>query len=161
MVNNINVLDATGTSKVMAAVDITGAGGALSSNVMSHPAPPGAAGTPSTAVTNSVSSGGAAAANVTLAAQASKTNYVTGFQVTGGGATAASIITVTLTGLISGTATYFIAVPAGVTLGITPLVVTFPTPMPASGTNVALVLNVPSFGTGNTASASSIQGFYM
>lgn len=126
------------------------------------------AGTPAPALASTTSiqtsltgsnTGAASAANVTLAGVAAKTTYIAGFQVTGGGATAASIITVTVTGVITGTMSYNIAVPAGATLGITPLIVTFPIPVPASAVNTAIVVNVPSFGTGNTASAVAAQGF--
>lgn len=103
----------------------------------------------------------AAANNVTLAAGgAGVTTYVTGFEITGDGATAGSIIAVTLTGMIGGTKTYFITVPAGAGVAITPLIVTFPPPgLPASGANTAITLNVPSFGAGNTNAAASIEGY--
>lgn len=117
-----------------------------------------ASGSIQTAITASAT-GAASAANTTLAAAAAKTTYITGFQITGGGATAASVINVTVTGTITGTMNYNIPVPAGATLGITPLVVSFPVPVPASAVNTAIVVNVPSFGAGNTASAVSAQGF--
>src|SRR6266849_3293459 len=75
-----------------------------------------------------------------LPAVAGQTNFVTGFQITGGGATAASVIVVTLTGLVGGTRTYDIAVPAGAALGITPLVVEFSEPIPSTGPNAAATL---------------------
>jgi len=115
------------------------------------------------AIANAIVTASAAAAAAAMApvlpAVAGQTNFVTGFQITGGGATAASVIVVTLTGLIGGTRTYDIAVPAGVTLGITPLVVEFSEPIPATGPNVAITLNVPSFGAGNTNAAATLEGF--
>lgn len=116
------------------------------------------AGSNQTPITASAT-GAASAANATLAGAAGKTTYITGFQVTGGGATGASVIAVTVTGTISGTLNYRIVVPAGATASITPLIVTFPAPIPASGTNTAIVVNVPSFGAGNTDAATSVQGF--
>ena len=103
--------------------------------------------------------GAASAANVTLAGTAAKTTYITGFQITGAGATAASVISVTITGTVTGTMNYNIAVPAGITTSITPLIVSFPIPVPASAVNTAIVVNVPSFGAGNTNSAVAAQGF--
>ena len=106
-----------------------------------------------------VSSANAAAANnQTLPAVAGKTTYITGFAITGGGATAGSIIAVTVTGLAN-TLTFYITIPAGAGAGITPLVVDFSTPIPASGPNVPIVVNVPSFGAGNTQAAVTARGF--
>ena len=105
------------------------------------------------------STGAAAALTETLGGVASKTTYITGFEVTGGGATAASVITVTVTGTVSGTLNYNIVVPAGVTTSITPLVVEFTIPIPASALNTSIVVNVPSFGAGNTNAAAVAHGF--
>jgi len=120
---------------------------------------PAGAGTSSATQVTASSTGAAAALTETLPGVAGKTTYLTGFQITGGGATAASNITVTVTGLISGTNSYNITVPAGATVGITPLNVTFPNPISASAVNTAIVVNVPSFGAGNTAAAAAAQGF--
>jgi hypothetical protein len=103
--------------------------------------------------------GAAGAITATLAGVAAKTTYITGFQVTGAGATGASVITVTVTGTISGTLSFNIAIPAGAAVGVTPLIVSFPVPVPASAVNTAIVVNVPSFGAGNTNSAVAAQGF--
>lgn len=102
----------------------------------------------------------AAASNATLAAVAAKTNYITGFVVSGGGATLASIIAVTVTGTITGTLTYYLGVPAGVLVGASALVVTFSRPVPASAVNTAIVVNVPSFGAGSTNQSAVATGFY-
>lgn len=103
--------------------------------------------------------GAAAAIAATLPAVAGHTNYLAGFEVTGAGATAASVIAVTVTGVVGGTITYYIAVPAGVTTSITPLVVEFSRPLAASGPNVAIAVNVASFGAGNTSAAVVAHGF--
>jgi len=100
----------------------------------------------------------AAAQSPALAAAAGKTTYITGFAVTGGGATAASVIRIT----VDGTATqlnFDLAIPAGATLGATPLNIVFPRPIPASAVNSAITLNVPSFGAGNTIAAAAVYGF--
>jgi hypothetical protein len=102
----------------------------------------------------------AAANNVNIPGVAGLTSWITGFEITGDGATAGSIIAVTLTGVISGTKTYFLTIPAGVGTAITPLIVEFPAPgIPASGVNTAITLNVPSFGAGNTNAAASLNGY--
>lgn len=101
----------------------------------------------------------AAAAVATLPGVASKTTYITGFTITGAGATAAGVIAVTVTGLAAGTLTFIMAIPAGVTAPVEPLVVTFPTPLPASAVNTAIVVTAPSFGAGNTNAAATAVGF--
>jgi hypothetical protein len=123
------------------------------------PAPlPGSVGNTDTDVDASAT-GAASAMAPSLAGVAGQTTFVTGFEVTGGGATAGSIIVATLTGILGGTKSYDIAIPAGITLGITPLVVQFPRPIPASALNTAITLNVPSFGAGNTNAAATLHGF--
>jgi hypothetical protein len=100
----------------------------------------------------------AGANNQTLGAAANKMTYLAGFAVTGLGATAAGSITVTTTGLTADLS-FVLPIPAGVTAGVTPLVVTFDPPIPASAVNTAIVINVPSFGGGNTTASASAWGF--
>jgi hypothetical protein len=95
----------------------------------------------------------ATATTATIPAAAGLTNYITGFIVTGAGATAASVIQVTVTGCIGGTMTFDMAIPAGVAVAVQPLSITFPRPVAATGVAVAIVVNVPSFGAGNTSAA--------
>lgn len=114
------------------------------------------AGTP---VSGSSGNVAAAAATATLAAAAGKTTYMTGFDITGAGATAASVVTATVTGLLGGTQSYTIAVPAGATLGIAPVFVAFSQPFPASAVNTAIVVTVPSLGAGNTNAVANARGF--
>lgn len=104
------------------------------------------------------SASAAAANNQSLAAVAGRTTYITGFSVTGAGATGASVIAVTITGL-SNTLTYYVAIPAGAGVGITPLIIEFSRPIPASAVNTAIGVNVPSFGAGNTQAAATARGF--
>lgn len=112
--------------------------------------------TPANASSGNVANGTATAS---LAAQASKRNYVTGFTITGAGATAASVVTATLSGVTGGPLHYTVVVPAGVTTAIQPLNVRFDTPIPASADNTAITISVPAFGAGNTNAAATINGF--
>lgn len=102
--------------------------------------------------------GAATALNCTLAKSAGKMTYLQGFAVSGLGATAAGSIQITTTGLVS-ELTFTLPIPAGVTVGVTPLIVTFNPPIPASGANVDVVLNVPSFGGGSTVASASAWGY--
>jgi len=109
-------------------------------------------------VVQGTSTGAAQANSPTLPAVSAKTNYVSGFTITGGGATAASAITCTLS---DGTTTFnfMLEIPGAATTAITPLVVTFPQPIPAAAVNTAWTLTVPSFGSGNTAASANIWGY--
>ena len=94
-----------------------------------------------------------------LPAQAGKTNVLTGILVTGSGATGTSIIVITVTGLVGGTMSIEYVVPAGATLVGPTVFLDFGRGIPASGPNVAITLNVPSMGAGNTNAAAHIRGF--
>ncbi len=110
------------------------------------------------AVISASATGAAAALAPTLTTDGMNFLACTGFEITGAGATAASLVTATLTGCLGGTRSYVIAVPAGVSAGITPLVVKFDPPLPSATNGTSIVLNVPSLGAGNTAAAANIQG---
>lgn len=114
--------------------------------------------TPITAASGNVAAGVAAA---TLAAVAAKTTFITGFEITGGGATGASLVVATLTGTITGTLSYIVGAVAGATLANTPLLVQFASPIPASAANTAIVVSVPSLGVGNTNSAVVAHGYQL
>jgi hypothetical protein len=107
--------------------------------------------------------GGAAQANAaTLPATAGRTQYLEGFDVTGGGATAAAVIEVSVTGLAGGTLKFEMNVLAGVTGPVNAqggLFIRFPEPLPASAVNSAITVTVPSFGAGNTNAAVVAYGF--
>lgn len=108
---------------------------------------------------------GAAQINAaSLAAAANRTNYIEGFDVTGGGATAAGVIEATVTGLQAGTLKFELPIAAGATApafsnptGM--FSVRFPSPLPASGLNTAITVTVPSFGAGNTNASVNAYGF--
>jgi hypothetical protein len=107
-------------------------------------------------------SGGAQSNAATLAATAGKTNFLEGFDITGGGATAASIIEVSVTGLAAGTLKYELNILAGVTGPMNAqggFSVRFPEPLPASGVNTAITVTCPSFGAGNTNASVVAYGF--
>lgn len=97
----------------------------------------------------------------TLAAAVGKTTYVTGFIISGTGATIGLAVAPTLVGVISGTMTFAYAAIAGALLMSTPMVVTFPKPIPASAVNMAITLTVPALGLGNTNSTAVIFGYQL
>lgn len=123
--------------------------------------PTGDLGYPAGATPLAATSGNVAAAiaSATLAKAAGKTTYITGFTVSGAGATLGLPVIVTVVGILGGTLSYVYSAAAGVLLGNTPLTVTFPKPVPASGTNVDIVVSCPSLGTGNTNNSVVATGF--
>lgn len=106
-------------------------------------------------------SGNVANANAvgTMPAVAAKTNYITGFEVTGLGATAALGVNVTVAGLLGGSLIYNYAAKAGVLLANDPLYVKFPQPIPASAVNTAITVTCPALGAGNTNNSVNVHGF--
>jgi hypothetical protein len=116
--------------------------------------PPGGVG-----VQNASGNVAATATTATLPGVAGKTTYITGFDITGAGATAGSAILITVTGVAGGTLTYVLDVPTGATAAMAPYQVRFPYPLPASAVNTPIVVNVPSFGAGNTNAAVVAYGF--
>lgn len=114
--------------------------------------------TPITGASGNVANASAVA---TLSGTSGKTTYITGFEVTSGGATAASLVTVAITGTVTGTLSYTYAAPAGATAGATPLVVEFSTPVPASAANTSIVVTVPALGAGNTNATVVAHGYQL
>lgn len=106
------------------------------------------------------STGAAAAQTITVAALAGKSIYVTGFEITGTGATGASNIVITLAFGGTTVANYNMEIVAGATTNQPVLFVEFTQPIvsPTVGTNC--VLTVPSFGAGNTQASAVIHGYY-
>jgi hypothetical protein len=101
----------------------------------------------------------AAVATATLPAVAGKTNYLSGFDVSAAGATAAAVVLLTVTGVVDGPLTYVYTAPAGATVAAAPLRGTFNPPLPASAPNTAIAVSLPSLGTGNTNAAVNAYGF--
>lgn len=95
----------------------------------------------------------------TLPAVADKTNYITGFEVTGLGATAGVGVNVVVSGLIGDDLTYVYAAAAGALVENTPLMVKFPQPIPAADVNTAITVTCPALGTGNTKNVVNVHGF--
>ncbi len=116
---------------------------------------------PSGAVNVGASSGNVAnaAATATMPAVVGKTNYVTGFSITAGGATAAALVNATLTGVVGGPFNYTFGTPLGATGAALPLVVELETPLPASAANTAVSISLPALGAGNTNAAVNIHGY--
>lgn len=112
-----------------------------------------------TPVTGSSGNVAAATATAALPAVSAKTNFVSGVDFTFAGATLGSVVIATITGLITGTISYIIPVPAGVLLAGTPLSVRFSPAVPASATNIAITFSCPSLGAGNTNACANIFGY--
>lgn len=99
-----------------------------------------------------------AIATAQLPAVAGETNYLAGFYIQGTGATAASDVLATVTGLEGGTMEIPIAVPAGVDVQLAPISIQFTQPLPASAADVAIVITLPALGSGSTGAAVGIWG---
>lgn len=112
-------------------------------------------------VTSNVSSGNVhnASAVAAMPAVVGKTNYMTGFQLTAGGATAGACVMATVTGLIGGTQNYTFCAATGPDVGSTPLDYSFWPPLPASAANTAITVTLPALGAGNTNATASVQGY--
>jgi hypothetical protein len=106
----------------------------------------------STAVGNS-------AIALTIPAVAGRTNFCTGFEITAGGATTATSVTVTLTGIIGGTQNYNLPISTTPASAVTTLIVEFTYPLQASAANTTITLNVPAAGAGNTSTAACLHGY--
>lgn len=115
-------------------------------------------GTALIAGSGNVANAGAAA---TLTGTATTTVHISGFEVTGAGATAGLPVIVTVAGLLGGTRSFIYTFEAGVTVGNKPLVVAFDPPLPASAVNTAIVVTCPAGGAGNTHNAAVAHGFYI
>ena len=88
-----------------------------------------------------------------------RTAYLKRIRVTGLGITTAASIQITSTGLLGGQITETMPIAAGATAAVTALDLIFDPPLVASGPNVAIVVDVPSFGTGNTVQSATAYGF--
>lgn len=111
-----------------------------------------------TAVAGSSGDVANATAAASLAAVAAKTNYITGFEVAGTGATAAATVLVTVTGLKGGTMTYPLVAAAGAGVANPMLAVQFAPPHPASAANTAITVSCPALGAGNLHNVANVRG---
>lgn len=94
-------------------------------------------------------SGANSSINAILAAVAGRTTYILGCVIASTGATAASVIVATVSGMTS-TLSIPYAVIAGVTLQSPTISLLFPGGLPASAVNTAITVNLPATGAGNT-----------
>ena len=108
----------------------------------------------------SVGPSAASALVATMPAAVGWQNVLTGWDISGLGATVGVGINVTVTGCLVNP-TSVLAVQAGVLLpGITAGgCVRFPNGRPASAPNTAITVTVPSFGLGNTGAAINLYGY--
>lgn len=100
-------------------------------------------------------------ATATLASAIGRTVYITGFEVTGSGATLGLPVTVTVANTLGGTLSYTYCAGAGVLLANTPLFVAYAPGIPASGTNVSIAVSCPALGLGNTNNTVSARGYLL
>jgi hypothetical protein len=113
--------------------------------------------------TQIVSAAGGAQSNAaTLTGASGKYTYLEGFDITGAGATGATVVEVTTTGLTNNLK-FEVPVAAGVNApfigGLGVYQVRFPTPIQSSATNSNIVVTLPSFGSGNTNASITVYGF--
>lgn len=106
-------------------------------------------------------SGNVANANAvaTLTPSATTTAYISGFEVTGSGATAGLPVTVTVAGLLGGTRSFTYTFAAGALVGNQPLIVPFFPPLPASAVNTPIVVTCPASGAGGTNNTAVAHGY--
>jgi hypothetical protein len=99
-------------------------------------------------------------ANVaTLAAAAAKFTWIAGFSCTAGGATAGSLVTITVAGTITGSLTYTWGIPTGATLAATPFTLEFAKPIQSSAVNTAITVTAGAAGAGNTVQQCNAHGY--
>lgn len=99
-----------------------------------------------------------AAINLSLGAAVGKTTYISGLAVSGLGATAATVVICAIN-TSTNSYNFYIAVPAGATVPLTPYIVNFAFPISAGALNTAITGSLGAFGLGNTNAALSIWGF--
>lgn len=168
MADNVTVKDASGNTQTIRAIDYLGTGAVYlpvaqitdgTNKVQVDSVSLGLAvgvvpfGTP---VYGTVSAA-AATMSAGVAAVSAKTSYLDGFDLDGLGATAGSAIAVTIAGVLGGTLTLNIGITAGIS---TPVQVSkrFNPALKGSTTNAAIVVTVPSYGSGNTSASLNTYG---
>lgn len=118
---------------------------------------------PAGAVAVTAASGNVANASAvaTIPAVAGKTAYLTGYEITGAGATAGLPVIATVVGLITGTVSHIVVAAAGALVANVPVIVEYGVAVPASAVNIDIVVTVPAFGAGNTHSTVVSHGYYI
>jgi hypothetical protein len=114
-----------------------------------------------TQVNASASTGGNTPISASLPAVLGKTNYITGFEITGSGATLAASVLATVTGVLGGTLTYVAGVVSGILAANPPIIVQFARPVQAAAANQAVTLTLPALGLGNNGAAVNLHGFVL
>ena len=102
-----------------------------------------------------------APAVATLTGSATTTVYISGFEVTGAGATAGAVVTVTVAGLLGGTRSFTYVAATGAAVANQSLIVPFFPPLPASAVNTPIVVTCPALGAGNTNNTVVAHGFHV
>lgn len=140
-----------------------GAGNAAGTGTVTSPTVTAQAPYPVGSTPLSASSGNKAnvSAAATLTGTATTTVYIAGFQCTASGATTGLPVSVTVVGLLGGTATFTFVFPAGVLVPAYPLDIEFTPPLPASAVNVPIVVTLPASGSGGTNATCNAQGYYL
>lgn len=115
----------------------------------------------STPVASSSANQANAAATALLNGVAAQTTYLTEVVINVGGATAQGLVIATITGLLGGTMSIPINVPAGATLANAPIQLSFAGGLPASGPNQSITVTLPALGAGNTAASVTASGFQL
>jgi len=100
-----------------------------------------------------------AVAAATMPATALVTNYITGFEITGTGATAGLPVTVTITGILGGTISYTYDFSGSAITANNSLQVVYTPALPASAVNTAIVVSCPAGGVGNTNNTVVVHGY--
>lgn len=116
---------------------------------------------PATSTPLSASSGIVAnnPASASLVGAAGKTTYITGFEVTGTGATNALPVTVTVGNVAGGNLSYSYAAVGDPLAANVPLIVPFNPPLPASGPNVTITVSCQKLDGGNIQNSINVHGF--
>lgn len=102
-----------------------------------------------------------ATATATLAANAAQRTWITGFLITSSGATGASVVAGTITGVVGGTLHFTYVAVAGATLADNTLAYTFGKPIPSSAINTAIAVSIPALGAGNTNTTVNAFGYQL
>jgi len=104
--------------------------------------------------------GAASTVSASITTSSGTLTYLTRIMVSGGGATAASVVNGTITGVVGAPLNFAVPVPAGATAGLTPVILDFSScPLQGSTVNGTITVSVPSFGAGNTLADLTITGF--
>lgn len=100
-------------------------------------------------------------ATATLAASLTQKTWITGFEVTGSGATTGLDVTVMVTNVLGVTLSYTYTFTAGALVANTPLIIEFVKPLPTAAVNTAIAVSCPAGGLGNTNNTVVAHGYQL